>query len=291
MTSVMVIRAMPVNAAHENRLAVDVLTVALALSLWVAVGSLVLAAADGFGSEAPARRALIGCLLVAGSAAMLARRLAVARALVARPWLVVPIGVTEVLLAVIDEPIGGPYVAFSLTSVGLAVVAADSRTVWTLVAALVTTYVAGVLVTASPAELSRQGDLGGVIGAVLSYVFAAFVLLGLRWQLQRYERDVVPFLESLRAGNVALPAPLTRAVLPTLPPPPPAPLTPAEITVVEALAAGLAPKVIARELGVAIATVRSHLANARRKTGTHTLPELAALTARPDWPHVEGADE
>lgn len=53
------------------------------------------------------------------------------------------------------------------------------------------------------------------------------------------------------------------------------PLTPAELGVVELLASGRAPKQIALDLGIAIATVRTHLKRAKRKTRARTLSELA----------------
>lgn len=54
-------------------------------------------------------------------------------------------------------------------------------------------------------------------------------------------------------------------------------LSPAELRVVTRLAAGLAPKQIAAELGVAVPTVRSHLKAAKRKTHARTLTELVGL--------------
>lgn len=52
-------------------------------------------------------------------------------------------------------------------------------------------------------------------------------------------------------------------------------LTPAELRVVELLATGRAPRQIALDLGIAIATVRTHLKRAKRKTRARTLSELA----------------
>ena len=54
-------------------------------------------------------------------------------------------------------------------------------------------------------------------------------------------------------------------------------LSPAELRVVDRLAAGRTPQQIARELGVTINTVRSHLKEAKRKTGSRTLDELVGL--------------
>jgi DNA-binding CsgD family transcriptional regulator len=61
------------------------------------------------------------------------------------------------------------------------------------------------------------------------------------------------------------------------------PLTQAERSVLELLAGGLAPKQAARELGVRLPTVRTHIASAKRKTGARTLEQLVGL-------FVEGRD-
>jgi DNA-binding CsgD family transcriptional regulator len=54
----------------------------------------------------------------------------------------------------------------------------------------------------------------------------------------------------------------------------------------EGLASGRAPKQLAHQWGASLATVRTHIKNAKRKTGARTLYELAAMTARPDWPDL-----
>ena len=55
------------------------------------------------------------------------------------------------------------------------------------------------------------------------------------------------------------------------------PLTNAELHVVACLADGRAPKQIAKDLDVTLATVRSHLKHAKSKTHARTLPELVGL--------------
>jgi DNA-binding CsgD family transcriptional regulator len=56
-------------------------------------------------------------------------------------------------------------------------------------------------------------------------------------------------------------------------------LTPAERRVLALLATGSAPKQAARELSVSLATVRSHIAAAKRKTEARTLEQLVAIYA------------
>lgn len=59
-------------------------------------------------------------------------------------------------------------------------------------------------------------------------------------------------------------------------------LTPAERNVLALLVDGRAPKQAARDLCVAISTIRSHIASAKRKTGARTLEQLVALFAEAD---------
>jgi DNA-binding CsgD family transcriptional regulator len=61
-----------------------------------------------------------------------------------------------------------------------------------------------------------------------------------------------------------------------------APLTDGEREVVTLLASGRVPKQAARELSIALATVRSRIAAAKRKTGARTLDQLVALYVEAD---------
>ena len=268
-------------------LPLDVLTAVLALSLWMACGSVVLAVADGLGAH-PARRGVIGGALVLACVVALWRRREVCAALWTRPWLVLPIAVVQLGLAAADGLVGSPYVAFSLTSIGIAVVAARARTVWLCVALLALGYLALASIQYSPSELATDGRLGTVLGAVVGYVAAAVPLMLLRQRFTWLTGGVESFLDDIRHGapafTPALGAAMTlgRVALPAGRPR----LTPAERRVVEALASGSAPKQMAREWGVSLATVRTHVKNAKRKMGARTLPELAAMASRPDWQAV-----
>lgn len=285
----------PSRVTSHFELSERVLAIALALSLWFAFGSLVLAIAEGLGDQ-PLRRVLIGLALVVCIGTALWKCQEVAAVLRARPWLVVPIAAAELGLVTADGLIGSPYAAVTVTSLGLAAIVADARYVWLCVAILDGGYAATVLAESSPAQLARDGDLAGVLGAMLGYPFAALVVLGLAGLFRRFVADIEGIVHALRHGAPALTATLTRAVQigPGLSPsalPAPSPfaeLTNREIGIVEALAAGRRPKQVAFAWGVSIATVRAHIKHAKRKTGAATLPELAAMTTYPDWPGTGG---
>lgn len=274
------------------------LALVLWLSLWLASGSVVLAVANGLGPH-PVRRVLIGLLLVGISAAGLWRRKVVAAWLRAHPWLVVPVAAAELSLAAIDGLLGGPYVAFSMTSIALAVVVARPRTVWLCVAVLDVGYALAMTVEHTPAALVRDGYLGDVLGVLLTAPFAALIGLVLVRLFTRFLTNVDPTLDAMRQGVLTLTPALSEAIErgghgPLRLPPAAAALTPApsvrltamERRVVEGLASGSAPKQLAYQWGVSLATVRTHIKHAKRKTGARTISELTALAAQASWPNV-----
>lgn len=270
---------------QDPRLSLDVLTGALALSLWVAFGCLVLAITNGLG-EHPVRRLVVGLLLVAGTALLLWQREVMVGVLRARPWLVLMLAAAQLAAAAADGVIGGAYVAFSLTSTLVAVIAARARTVWLCVALLELGYGTAVLADATPASLARDGHLGSVLGAMVSYPVAALLAMAVRRRFSRFVGRVEATLDDIRAGTPAFTPALGSAIRGTplaLAPAPLPALTPSERRVVEGLAAGKAAKELAHAWGLSVATVRTHIHHAKRKTGARTLRELATLPSRPDW--------
>jgi DNA-binding CsgD family transcriptional regulator len=274
-----------------------VLVITLMLSLWIALGSLVLAIAEGLGPH-PTRRLAIGLILVAMVAAALWQRDRVCGALRARPWLVVVVAAAQLVAVVTDGVIGGPYLAVTITSIGLASVVANATTVWACVMVFDVGYAVAILVERTPGALSRSGDLAGVLGAMLGYPFAALVVLGLAGLYTRFVADADANLDAIRRGAPTLTPALGHAVLlgsgrppRLLPAPSPlAELSQAEARVVEGLAKGIRPKQLAHAWGVSLPTIRKHIRLAKRKTGALTLPELAAMTAWPDWPGSSSSD-
>ncbi|MDP9433827.1 MAG: LuxR C-terminal-related transcriptional regulator [Actinomycetota bacterium] len=289
------VRSSAAFVVSPEALALHVLTVTLGLSVWVALGSLVLATQEL--GEHPVRRIAVGVGLLATCLLALLARVPLARLLRARPAVTVAVAMAQLTAAAVDGLLHSPYVAVTITSIGLAVVVARARTVWLCAALLAGGYTLAILVEHAPARLAANGDLGGVIGGVLGYGFAALMLLGLRRLVVRHVRDAPAALQALRLEAPALtpalsaairsgPRPLLEAAKEV--PLRGTPLTPSEIRVVEALAAGWAPKELAREWGVALSTVRTHIRNAKRKTRARTLRELAAMASRPEWPHPNG---
>lgn len=57
-------------------------------------------------------------------------------------------------------------------------------------------------------------------------------------------------------------------------------LTPAERAVVDAMAAGLSPKEVAVQRGTSLATVRTQIKKAKKKTASRTLIELVGLVCQ-----------
>jgi DNA-binding CsgD family transcriptional regulator len=282
------------RAQREARdLSLRVLTITLAMMLWLSAGSVALAVADGLG-EHPARRLAIGIGLVVGAVVALVQRERVCAALRLRPQLVYCVATLQLGAAAADGLLDGPYVAISVTAIGLAAITAKPRTVWICVAVLEVAYVGLLVSQKPPADIVRDGQLARVLGDTLAYPLFAVLCVTLAVVFRRYVDRVDEVLDEIRAGAPALTSSLTRAVqrgrpIPELPSPRPQPLTPAEQRVVDALARGIVPKQIARQLGVSIATVRTHIRNAKRKLGARTLTELVRVATQAK--HGRAADK
>ena len=277
-----------VLVARRRRLPTDVLTVALGLSLWMATGCLVLALAEGLGAH-PMRRLVIGFGLVIACGVALKWRHAVCSTLREWPWLILPLAALQLGVVALDELIGTPFIGFLLTSIGIAAIVARTRTVWMCVLLLDLGYLVLALVEQSPSGLAAGSDLGTVLGVLVGNVAAAVPLMLLRQRFDRVLADAPQALQNIRNGAPAFTPALGYAIAPerlALPAAQPG-LTPSERRVVEALARGLAPKQIALDQDVSLATIRTHIKHAKRKLGARTLPELAAMTARPDWPYSD----
>ena len=278
------------SVAQRPRVAIDVLTIALGLSLWMATGCLVLAIAEGLGAH-PLRRLVIGVSVVIACCLALKWRRTICSTLRVRPWLVLPLAGIQLSIVALDELVGSPFIGFLLTSIGIATIVARTFTVWMCVLLLDLGYLLLVLFEQSPAGLVTGADLGTVLGVLVGNVAAAVPLMLLRQRFDRVIADAPQTLQDIHEGAPAFTPALARAIAPerqALPAAPPD-LTPAERRVVDALANGLTPQQIAFDQDVSLSTIRTHIKHAKRKLGARTLPELAGMTARPDSPdHDDG---
>lgn len=254
----------------------SVLRCGLALMLAAAGIDTFLAIVDG----APVHTVLEGVVLFGLAAGGMSRPDLTARFLR-------PPGRTALLAALfaaagaLDGGIQTHYAGIGPALVWFAAVVSSRR--WFLVTLLVSCagYVGGLWLHG----LSLDDEAGVVLTQLADYGLSGGAGLLAVSILRRFLAGIPGQLEDVRAGGPSLTPQLAAAArggIPlTLPRADPvalvAPLTPAEHAVVERLAAGMAPKQIALELGIALPTVRSHIAAAKRKTGARTLGQLVAL--------------
>lgn len=255
----------------DAELALDVLTIVLALALWFAASSYALAWVDGLGDH-PVRRAVIGGVLVGICTTALVLRRPVAVRLRRAPVLILPVACGFQLASSADAPGGGPYTALTLALVFVAAVVARPRTVWLTVLALAITHAAGAVLAGDVLGLGGR-DVGGILGHLVALPFAAGIFLGFVL-LMRQTTDRAPAAigdARERAARALAPEALDAGPNPT------ETLTPAERRVLAGLVAGRAVKEIARDLGIAPSTAQTHVRNMKRKTGARTIAELVGL--------------
>lgn len=265
-----------------------ILGTTLWLCLWVATGNLARALAENDGRPG-ARSVLLGLGAVTILAAATLRSRGLALWIAGRPPALFLVGAALLAIPILDGIQHSPHVSLALTSIGAAVVVARARTVWLLVAMLMALHTAALVAQAPPAQFWNGSALGGIAGALVSYPIAAAMLLAVRAVISH----AISAADQIVTGIAGWPSRSqiqaskgSRWPRRLLPPGPLrlSGLSPRERLVVEALASGSIAKQIARDWGVSVTTVRTHIRNAKRKTGAATLPELAALTASPDWP-------
>jgi DNA-binding CsgD family transcriptional regulator len=129
-----------------------------------------------------------------------------------------------------------------------------------------------------------QSTVATQVADLILNAVAGIALLAL---LHGFMSRIPATLAAARTRGVAITPLLAQAVAQTTPAQLPRadpraviePLTVAERDVLALLAVGRAPKQAAHEKGLAISTVRSHIAAAKRKTGARTLEQLIALFA------------
>jgi DNA-binding CsgD family transcriptional regulator len=200
------------------------------------------------------------------------------------------LGATIVLLGLLiafDGAGESPYLPIGYAATAVAVVVASPATVALSSAFIVAAWSAGELVDGHGLAFLYGGGLGRLLNEVADVTVPAVLLLCALAAGKRTLREAPDVLDAARRGGVPAPTALlvairrgSRAMLPRgdavgiV-----ARLSPAEMRVVELLAGGLLAKQIALELSVSLATVRSHIAAAKRKTDAATVAQLAGLWA------------
>jgi DNA-binding CsgD family transcriptional regulator len=263
--------AAPQRPAAQYALAVDVLTIALALALWFAVGSFLSALLGGLGDH-PAQRVTVGAVIVGACGVALLRRHALCRLLQRQPTLILPAALLAQAAASLDAPTGGPYTAFTLSVLFIAAIVAPPRTVWACVLLMAAVHVGGAALGGEATALAGR-KLGGILGHLVALPLAAAIFLGFVVLLKRTVADAPGIVGRVRERASAA---VTPPLLPAGPDPTRA-LTPAERRVLRHLAQGQTAKEIAIALGVALSTVRTHIRNMKRKTGAASLAELVGI--------------
>ncbi|MCA1568878.1 MAG: LuxR C-terminal-related transcriptional regulator [Chloroflexi bacterium] len=268
------------SVAATPGLAQTVLRTGMALGTVVAATNCVFALNAGAGPLA----AVQGLVLVAFGVAGIVRTDVVARLL--QPTgrvLVLPVlfGAGGALDAGLYEHFGGVAGAI----VCMTAFMCSARWVALCIAVCAAGYLASLTLHGSSLAW-MAGDGRSVLAEhLINFVGNGAVGLLMVTLMQRFLASVPQHLASVRAGGPSLTAPLALAasarhvaLLPaadarTLI----APLTPAERQVLALLAAGRVPKQAAQDLTIAVPTVRSRIASAKRKTGARTIDHLVAM--------------
>lgn len=259
-------------------LAVDALRIGLIVCAGAALSDWLYAAIGGLGAGTQLEGLALAALAAAGGL----RPRAAAR------WLLPPghVAILAALLALvgaIDPGFQVHYAQVAPTVVFVAALVSSPRWVLVALAVSIAGYLADVWIAGHSLHWMFVGAGQSAIGTqVADLALNALVGLLLIALLRRFVRRVPETLAGARDGSLALPPGLALAVRPqlALPRADPAeliePLSPAEVTVLDLLADGRAPKQAAYELSLALPTVRSHIAAAKRKTGARTLEQLVA---------------
>jgi DNA-binding CsgD family transcriptional regulator len=187
----------------------------------------------------------------------------------------------------VDGPGESPYLPAGYAAVAIAVVVAAPPGVVLCAAIIVAAWSAGALVDGHGVAYLYGGGLGRLLNVVLDVAVPATLLLCALSAVRLTLREAPGLLDAARRGAVTAPPALLAAVregsAAMLPRGDAAAivgrLSPAEARVVELVASGLLAKQVARELSLSVATVRSHIAAAKRKTDAATIPQLAGLWA------------
>jgi DNA-binding CsgD family transcriptional regulator len=266
--------------AAATQLARTTLRVGFALMLAAVVTDWVFAAIAGAGAVTMVEGAALAAVAVAGL-----RHPARAHRVLSRRGMVLVPAAVFALVGAVDFGLQVHYVEVPPAIVWIAVIVAAPRWFMLCVAVSAVGYVGDLALqghsvawlTSGVGEnlISNQAvDLVANAGALW------LLMLALRTFLAGAPTSVVSVRDGARSltPQLALAVAQPRALLDRADPRAvTSGLSGAEWRVVALLAQGRAPKQIALESSLALATVRSHIANAKRKTGARTVEQLAAL--------------
>lgn len=268
--------------AATERVGLTALRIGLVLLVAVTAGDTALAAANGTSAPVLAIGVLIALLALIG----VAFPRAAARLLTAKGRVLL----LAALLAILGLLVPGLRAHYSDVEFGLACVAAIvASPVWVLafVGASALGALGDELAVGHSLSWALAGRGQGELLTQLSIMLAgAAVWVGVIWVLRHSISSAPTNLERVRRGAARSLTPRLEAAVRG----DPAgllmrasaaavvdPLSAAEARVLSLLASGLAPKQVAHRLGVAMPTVRTHIAAAKRKTGARTLEQLVGL--------------
>jgi DNA-binding CsgD family transcriptional regulator len=240
--------------------------------------------ASGRGDGPAGRTGLTVVVAVVAVALLLARR-PLATALLRRPRLMLACAAGFGAVCLVDG-VHAPsaFALVGLPLLGLAAVAGTATLALGCTAFMVAGAVGGPLLPGGLAASEwHAADTVANLSALVAVTVALVLLFG---ALRATLLDGQAIVIEARPGGWAttpalqarLPAPRPAGALPRADPEALLErLTATERRVVGRLAAGRAPKQIAADWGLSVATIRAHIRAAKRKTGARTLNELAAL--------------
>lgn len=269
--------------AARNGVALAVLQIGMGLLAAAALSDWLFAAADGTGG---ALTMLEGLLFTSAGVAGVARPDAAARLLRTRTRVLLPI-LAYAAIGAFDSSLQTHYAEVAPALIWVAAVVSSPS--WVGVCVLVSAfgYAVDLVLAGHPVAWLAGGGGHGLllVNQIVDLAANAAVMLLMVSLLRRFLAGAPRELDLVSRGGPSLtpqlalaagaggPAQLgradSRALVDTL--------SAAERTVLGHLATGLAPKQAARELGVSLATVRTHVAAAKRKTGARTVEQLVAI--------------
>ncbi|HWX43900.1 MAG TPA: helix-turn-helix transcriptional regulator [Solirubrobacteraceae bacterium] len=279
-----------IAAAAIEALAVAALRVGFGLMTIAAASDSVFALLDGDGLLAGIEGAVLTGLAVGGLL-----RPATAALLLRPPGRVVILAGLFALAGAFDWGVQSHFSEVAPAIVWIAVIVSSPP--WIVACVLVSAagYLIDLLLKGhSLAWTLTPTGRGLVINQWVDLVANAGAVLVLVMLLRRFTASVPSSLAAARAGGPATTPALAAAVrtepVALLPPADAAslitPLTDAEHKVLALLGDGLVPKQAALELSVTLATIRSHIAAAKRKTGARTVEQLIGIYA-PNGPWID----